>query len=248
MKQIRSIHIGGLLGLALACAGVAAAAEGPTVDSVLEKYVTASGGKAALEKISSRVMKLKIESEAFGASDGQIYSQAPNKMLSHIELANSGSIDEGFDGTVAWAKSPWQALRVKSGDELAKARRDGDFHRIMKFKTVYPDLTFKGTEKVGTEEAYVLESKPSATSKEKFWFSVKTGLPLRQESEYEGQQGQVTSTALVQSYKTVEGVKYPEQLKISVSAGGQSFEFTMKFVEIEHNPKIDPAKFTKPSA
>lgn len=247
MKLERSITVG-LLGLALVCTNLTQAAEGPTVDSVLEQYVAASGGKAALEKINSRVMKFKIESDALGASDGQIYSMVPNKIVSHIELANSGSIDEGFDGTVAWAKSPWQALRVKKGDELAKAQRDAEFHRITKFKTVYPDLALKGTDRVGTEEAYVLETKPSATSKEKFWFSVKSGLPLRQDTEYEGQQGQVTSTAVVQGYKTVEGVKYPEQLKISISAGGQSFEFTMKFVEIEHNPRIDPAKFAKPSA
>ncbi|MGH7973219.1 MAG: hypothetical protein ACREIC_31255, partial [Limisphaerales bacterium] len=154
------------VGLSLAFAGAAQAADEPSVDSVLAKYVSASGGKATLEKITSRVTKIRIESEALGASEGEVYSLAPDKIASHIEMPNSGAIDEGFDGKVAWAKSPWQELREKAGDELAKARRDAQFYRILNFKKVYPDLAYKGVEKVGDEEACVLESKPTATSKE----------------------------------------------------------------------------------
>jgi len=236
------------VGLSLACAGVAGAADETSVDSVLAKYVTASGGKAALEKVSSRVTKVKIESEAFGPSEGQIFSSAPNKIRSHIDLANSGSMDEGFDGTVAWTKSPWQELRAKAGDELAKAKRDAEFSRILHFKTVYPGLVLKGTEKVGDEEANVLESKPSATSKERFWFSAKSGLLVRQDSEFEGGQGTVTVSVLPQDYKAFDGINYPNTLKMKVSTGGQSFEFTMRFLEIQHNVKIEEAKFAKPAA
>ncbi len=218
------------------------------MDSVLTKYVDASGGKAALEKITSRVTKIKIESDTFGASEGQIFAAAPNKVVSHIDLPNSGSMEEGFDGSVAWAKSPWESLRLKAGDELAKVKRDADFHKILDFKKVYPGLAVKGTEKVGEEEASVLESKPSATSKEKFWFSNKSGLLIRQESEFAGPQGAITVSVVAQDYKTTDGIKYPGAMKMKVSAGGQNFEFTMKFVDIQHNVKIDDAKFAKPSA
>lgn len=238
----------GCITLSLTLVSVAKAAGDLTVDAVLAKYVDASGGKAALEKVTSRVVKIKIESEAFGPSEGQVYSVAPNKLRSHIDLPNSGAIDEGFDGSVAWAKSPWQELREKSGDELAKAKRDAEFYRILKFKSLYPDLALKGTEKVGDEEANVLESKPTPTSKEKFWFSSKTGLLLRQDSEFEGPQGAVAVSAVAQDYKTIDGIKYPGAMRMKISAGGQSFEMTMKFVEIQHNPKIEEAKFAKPSA
>ena len=189
-----------------------------------------------------------MESETLGESQGEVYAKAPNKQWSQIEFAGAGTMNEGFDGTMAWAKTPWEGLRVKSGDELAKAKRDAELHRELKFKTLYPGLAYKGTEKAGEEQAYVLECKPSATSKEKFFFSPKTGLLMRQESELEGPQGRVSVATQVQEYKTVEGLKHPSQLKLKVTVGDQTFEFTMKVLEVKYNVPLDDAKFAKPAA
>jgi hypothetical protein len=225
----------------------ARAADAPTVDSILSKYVEAAGGKAAMEKVSSRVAKFKLESDTLGTNEGEICSTVPNKQRSHIDLGTTGAIDEGFDGAVAWTKSPWEALRIKTGDELAKAKRDAEFYRELKLKTLYPGLALKGTEKVGEQDAHVLEAKPSATSKEKFWFSAKSGLLIREESEFEGPQGTVKVNMLAEDYKTFDGVKYPGVMKMRIAVGGQEFEFTMKISEVKHNEKIDPAKFAKPA-
>jgi hypothetical protein len=46
----------------------ARAADGPCVDSILAKHIEGMGGKAALEKVNSRVLKFKMESETIGAS------------------------------------------------------------------------------------------------------------------------------------------------------------------------------------
>jgi hypothetical protein len=162
-------------------------------------------------------------------------------------LGTTGIIDEGFDGKVAWVKNPWQGLRVKTGDELAKVKRDGQFHRELNFKSLYPDLAYKGIEKVGDEEAWLLESKPTATSKEKFWFSTKTALLLRQESQYEGQDGAAKVNVLPQDYKALDGLKYPGVMKIKFSSGGQEYEFSLKFLNVKHNVEIDSAKFAKPA-
>lgn len=234
--------------ICLALAASAPAAETPSVDSILTKYEQALGGKSVMEKISSRITKVQLQSEAFAASEGEVYAKAPNKQWSQFELANVGTMTEGFDGTVAWSKTPWEDLRVKSGDELAKVKRDAVFHREFNLKTLYPDLAYKTTEKVEGEDAYVLESKPTASSKEKLLFNAKTGLLVRQDSEFEGPQGVVNVTALPQDYRAEDGVKYPHLIKIKFSAGGQTFEFTMKVLEVKHNVKIDDAKFAKPSA
>lgn len=226
----------------------ARAADAPSVDSILAKHIDAMGGKVALEKVNSRVVKFKMESETIGASEGEVFAKAPNKQRSQIEVAGSGTINEGFDGSVAWAQSPWEELREKTGDELAKTKRDAEFHRELRLKSTYPDLAYKGTEKAGAEEAYVLESKPSASSKERFFFSTKTALLVRQESQFEGPHGQVILSLVPQDYKAFDGIQYPTQLKLKVSVGDQSFEFTMKIFEVKHNVKIEDTKFAKPSA
>ncbi|HXP62558.1 MAG TPA: hypothetical protein VN829_18810, partial [Dongiaceae bacterium] len=150
-------------------------------------------------------------------------------------------------GTVAWAKNPWQGVRVKTGDELAKVKRDARFDREFKLKSIYPDLAYKGTEKVGDEEAWVLESKPTASSKESFWFSTKTGLLLRQDSEFQGPAGVISVNVLPRDYRTFDGLKYPGAMKLNVSSAGQGLEFTMKFVSVKHNVEIEAAKFAKPA-
>jgi len=100
---------------------------------------------------------------------------------------------------------------------------------------------------VGEEEAWVLESKPSPSSKEKFWFSSTTGLVVRQESEYQGPQGAVNVNVFPRDYKAVDGLKLPGGMKIKIVNAGQEFEFTLKFVSVKHNVEIDPAKFAKPA-
>ena len=240
--------VAGLMISALTMTHGVRAADAPSVDSILAKHIEGMGGKAALEKVNSRVLKFKMESETMGPSEGEIFAKAPNKQRSQIELSTAGTINEGFDGSVAWRQSPWEPLREKTGDELAKTKRDSEFHRDLKLKSIYPDLAYKGTEKEGEEEVYVLESKPSATSKERFCLSTKTGLLVRQDSEFEGANGQVVLSLVPKDYKAFDGIKYPTQMKVKVSAGGQSFEFNMKIVEVKHNVTIEDTKFAKPPA
>jgi outer membrane lipoprotein-sorting protein len=246
MKPARLIA-SALIGSSVTLTRLATAADAPTVDSILAKHIEAIGGKEAIEKVHSRRVQFKVESETTGNSDGEIFAQIPDRQRSHIDLGSGGVIDEGFDGTVAWVKNPWQGLRVKTGDELAKVKRDARFHRELNYKSAYPDLSYKGVEKVGDEEAWLLESKPTPTSKEKFWFSTRTALLSRQESQYEGQNGQVTINVLPADYKTFDKLKFPGAMKLTFSNGNQEFEFTMKFTGVKYNVDIDSAKFAKPA-
>jgi outer membrane lipoprotein-sorting protein len=236
-----------LIGSSLTLTWPAAAADAPTVDSIMVKHIQAMGGKEAMGKFHSRSVQFKMESETLGSSEGEVLAQAPDRLRSHIDLGATGIIDEGFDGKVAWVKNPWQGLRAKTGDELAKVKRDAQFHPELNYKSLYPDLAYKGIEKVGDEEAWLLESKPTATSKETFWFSTKTALLIRQVSQYEGPTGAVNLNILPQDYKTFDGLKFPGAMKMKFSSAGQDYEFSLKFLNVKHNVEIDAAKFAKPA-
>jgi len=237
-----------VLGAALAST-LWAADDAPSVDSVLEQYVAASGGKAALEKVASRVIKGSMEFAGMPATTNwEMYAKAPNRQFFQVELAGMGTITDGFDGAVGWAKSPWDGLRVKEGEELAKVKRDASLHRQLDFKTRYPNLAFKGIEKLDGEEAQVLESKPSGSSAERFSFSVKSGLLVRQESEYDGPQGRISADIRLEDYRPADGVKYPHVLKFKMNAAGQQFEFSIKVNEVRNNVTIEDAKFAKPAS
>lgn len=228
------------------CSAARAADGPPTVDAILNKFVTASGGKAAMEKIKTRTLKADLE--VMGSSSAWVlFAKAPNRQRSEFAVPGLGEMIDGFDGKIAWTKNQ-SGLRVKEGDELAKTRRDADFYRDLNLKTLYPGLAYKGSETVDGEAVHVLESKPSATSKERLSFSAKSGLLLRQESEFESAQGKISMNIRLGDYRVFEGINYPYSLQFKMNVGGQELEFAIKVKEVKHNVTIEDAKFAKPAA
>ena len=234
----------------LLCLALLSAAHGadnpPAVDSILDKFVEASGGKSAMEKIKSRTIKGDLDLMG-STADWVLEAKAPDKQFSGFNNSILGVVADGFDGTVAWSKNQ-SGVRVKEGEELAKTKRDAEFYRYLNLKKLYPDLGYKGTDKVDGEEVHVLESKPSASNKERFSFSTKSNLLIRQESEFEGPQGKVSLTIRLTDFRPVDGIKYAHSLKFKISTGEQELEFAIKVKEVKHNMAIEDAKFVKPTS
>jgi hypothetical protein len=233
----------------LLCLALLSAARGadapPSVDSILDKFVEACGGRMAMEKIKSRTIRGDLDLMG-STSDWVLEAKAPNKQFSGFNNATLGDVADGFDGTVAWSKNQ-SGVRVKEGEELAKTKRDAEFHRNLTLKKLYPDLAYKGTEKVDGEEVHVLESKPSASTMERFSFSTKSNLLIRQESEFEGPQGKIGVTVRLTDFRPVDGIKYAHNMKFKLRAGEQEFEFGIKVKEVKHDRPMEDAKFSKPS-
>src|ERR1051326_25236 len=79
-------------------------AEGlPTVEQILDKYVQAIGGKAAVQAQTSRVMKGTLTVADINAKGMiEIYSKAPNKELTEVACDALGNTRTGFNGAVGW--------------------------------------------------------------------------------------------------------------------------------------------------
>ena len=236
-----------LQGILLALLSAARGADNPpSVDSILDKFIEAFGGKAAMEKIKSRTIKGDLELMG-STSDWVLEAKAPNKQFSGFDNPTLGTVADGFDGTIAWSKNQ-SGVRVKEGEELAKTKRDSEFYRYLNLRKQYPDLGYKGTDKVDGEEVHILESKPSASSTERFSFSTKSNLLIRQESEFEGPQGKVGVTVRLTDFRPVDGIKYAHSLKFRIRAGEQELEFAIKVKEVKHDVTLEDAKFAKPDS
>lgn len=240
----------GVLAFWLATAATLHAAEGrEKVEEVLANYVKALGGKESIEKVKTRVVKGTAEGMGMPAPlPWEFYAAAPNKQLSKVTVTGFGDVLEGFDGQVAWSKNPITGVRVKEGDELAKVKREAGLDRDLRFATLYPDLTYKGIEKMDAEDVMVLEAKPSPTSTERFSFSSKTGLLVRQESRFQTDQGSVKTETRFADYRNVDGLQFPFTIKVKAEAPGQeSAEFVIKVTEVKYNVPVADSIFTKPS-
>lgn len=216
----------------------------PTVDQIIEKYIQATGGKAAHEKLNSRVSKGQFEIPAMGAGGSlESYAKAPNKVKTTITIEGFGVVEQGFDGTVGYSSDPQNGLHEMTGDELASTKRDADFYGNLKIKEYFPKMTVRGKDKVGDHEVYVVDAVTAEGSAEVFYFDTQNGLLVRSDSQRATPQGKMAIQVYMDDYKEVDGVKVP----FTIRQENEAMAFVIKFSEIKHNVPVDDAKLKKPS-
>jgi hypothetical protein len=78
----------------------------PKAEQILDQYVEAIGGLAALEKINNRVTKATIEISGEGIKlSSTMYQARPDKSYTVIESPDTGKMESGSDGNVVWEMS-----------------------------------------------------------------------------------------------------------------------------------------------
>lgn len=243
---MKRVAITAILGLVLAATAVAGLGQGavPTVDQILDKYVQAIGGKTAIEKQTSMTAKGSFEIPAMGMGGAaEVFAKAPNKTLVVVDVQGYGVVQQGFNGNTAWASDPTQGIREKSGVELASAKLESEFYKEIKFKQLFSKIEYKGKEKVGDHDTYVLIATPTGSSPQKMYFDTTSGLLVRTDVEQETPEGKVPVEEYLDDYKDVDGVKVPFTRRQVLP----QMTFVIKLTDVKHNVTIDDAKFNKPS-
>jgi hypothetical protein len=212
----------------------------PTPDQIIDKYVQALGGQAAIEKITSRVIKGSIEwAESSGVAEH--YLKAPNKYMSVTTFADK-KLQEGFNGSSGWGLDPKGRLIEWTSNEIAASERSRDFYKEIRLKSIYPSIVFKEKEKVLERDAYELELTPASGKPEFMYFDAETGLLVKQAFEIEGPQGPRPYVYYYQDYRDVDGVKVPFTI-----TRRKPTPYTIKVSEVIHNVAIDDGQFNKPA-
>jgi zinc protease len=234
-----------LLSLAIALPVMAQDTEEvPTIDQILDKYVQAIGGKAAVEKLTTRMMKGSLETPEGTGGSTEFYAKAPSKYVEMSNFPDYGIIQEGFDGTLGWSKNPESSARELSSAESAVNNREKNLHRDIRLKELYPKMTLRGTQRVGNRQAYLIEAVPLEGNPEKMYFDTQTGLLLRRELErVTMEEGIVLLEIFLDDYREVDGVKLPFTIRRSTP----DYSYALKFSEIRHNIPIEDARFHKPT-
>lgn len=219
--------------------------ETPTAEQILNRFVQVEGGRAAFEKLTSRVMKGTINVPSMSLTGTvEVYEKAPNRSLAIITI-NGASFRQGFDGTTGWTADPQDGVREEAGAELAEARRESDFYHTLHLQTLYSKFTLTGKEKIGDQDVYVVEAEvPEGGSPEKMYFDAGSGLLLRDTSQHYGPAGASDFQQEYADYRQVDGVQLPHTIR-------QTNEGTLVIItvaEYHHNVQLDDAEFAKPAA
>jgi hypothetical protein len=210
----------------------------PTVDQVLEGYVRAVGGQAALAKLNTRALKGSLVAEGGFTAPIEIYARAPDKMLMIMHTPGSPAT-VGYDGKTAWQKNEG-GLREMAGPEAEFLSRQARSFAGSNLSNQYSKLQVKGKAMLGERQAVVLEP---ASAIDRLYFDLQSGLLVRQDVEVDGPQGKTTLIVEYGDYRVVDDVKLP----FSRRWLRPGFTFTQRFDEMKHNVPIDDARFVKPA-
>jgi outer membrane lipoprotein-sorting protein len=243
MKRAITLLVAAAMGLTVARLSAQAPSSAlPTVDQVLEKYITAIGGRDAMEKVTSRVSTGTFEIPDMGASGTiTISEKAPNKSLAVIELGGMGTMREGSDGVAAWEDQGGN-IHDKAGAELADALRSSTFNSELKFKSLYKTVVVTGKEAIEGRDTYVVLATPAEGAPNKLYFDASSGLMVKQSSTRDTAQGPMDVDVTISDYRAVGGVKLP----FTVRQATAMFTVVIKLSDIKVNVPIDDAIFKRP--
>ena len=215
----------------------------PTAKEIIEKYVTAIGGRKANEKFKTRLIKMTVELAPMGIKGaGEVFSAAPDKSYSKVNLAGIGELIDAYDGTTAWTVNPIQGNRDKTGTELAQTKLSSNFYRHINLDKLYPKMEVRGIEKVGDSDAYVVTATPEGLDPETFYFDTKTGLLVRSDSTLVSPEGKMATKAFYEDYREVDGIKMAFKTRSVLP----QFEIITTYTEVKNGAAIDDKMFSKP--
>jgi photosynthetic reaction center cytochrome c subunit len=224
-------------------AGPTAPGSMPSVDEVLQRYIQALGGDAALNRVRTRVKKGSVQIGNGPIGTFELYEAAPNKQLLMGTLPPPlGSVHQGFDGAIGWVKN-LNGVFEMSGDGLAQAKREGNFYADSKLKLQYSSMVVEGKESLGNREVFVIRGIREDGTLEKLLFDVQSGLLLRRYWETSTFFGQLPSGIDYDNYKKVGSVRMPFTMRRSRS--GTTLLQTV--TELKLNIPIEDSKFSKPA-
>lgn len=184
-----------------------------SVDDLMQKAIAAAGGEANLRKHRTLLAKYDLSMDSQGLTgQGCLYARAPASQTLEMTVIGAGkkvgAIRSYFDGDKGGTQVGRSAAMAAAGKELADTKANDDFNWLLNWKRLYKVVTIVKMEKVGDDEAYVVEMTPEGGTPQKRFFSTKTCLLLKEERTVtaRGMGISIPVTDLYSDYRPVDGV------------------------------------------
>ncbi len=215
----------------------------PTADQILAKYIDASGGAAAIDKMKTLVMKGTYTGFNGVALPYEVYQATPDKFYINV-VSQQGAIERGFDGKMAWEKGP-RGVNELMNPVLDDLKSVFVFYRNIKLKEQFAQMRMGGKDKIGDREVFIVGGRTTDNKRERLFFDAESGLLLRRITYTESPIGVIPQQVDFEDYRDVEGVKLPFTVRVSSVEPG--LVSTRKYTEIKLNVPVDNSKFTMPA-
>jgi outer membrane lipoprotein-sorting protein len=220
------------------------AGDAPDAENILARYVDATGGVAAYEKVKNRVTKSTLGMPAQGISmDMTIYHSRPNSLYSVIESEVTGKIEQGTDGEIAWQKTVMMGPRILEGQERDDILRQATFDQLVRWKDLYEKAEAAGTDEVDGRPCDNVILTPKTGKPQTYSFDRESGLLTKVSLTVENPMGVIPVVTYLEDYRSVDGLLVPFHSRVEML--GQERSVTVK--SVEHNVELPADRFHIPA-
>ncbi len=228
-----------------AFASMAVAQDLPKGETIFDKYVEVTGGKAAYAQRRSEIARGVVKMSAAGVSGTvEMYSVAPNSQVIVMDVQGVGRIEQGTDGKIAWESSAVMGPRLKTGEEKVEALHEALFNLPLNWRQVYSKVNTIAAETTEGHDCYRVVATPIAGGKpETFWFDRKSGLNVKIKRTAVTAMGEIPAEIVMVNYRKIGPIL--QATTLLQRAGGQ--EVTIVLDNIQPNAAIPASRFIPPA-
>jgi len=215
----------------------------PKAEIILDKFVEATGGLSAYDKIQNRVTKATMEIAGAGIKITMTNWEAkPQKTFSTAESAAIGKMEGGTDGIVVWENSAMTGPQIFAGKHRASMLHLSIFDKYAYWRKAFNTVECVGMENVDDKPCYKIIATPKDTHPETLFFDKESNLLVKVKVTMEHPMGTMPMESYLEDYKTVDGILVPFRTKLKIM--GQDRVVTL--TGIEHNVKMPEDRFKFP--
>jgi photosynthetic reaction center cytochrome c subunit len=219
----------------------------PPLDDVVQKYLTALGGAAALEKLQSRELTGTLTNRA-GQTMGFTIEEKGVKFR-ETDQVPAAAMTIGFDGTSGWTQNG-DRIADLTGFPLQQTLRVADLTLPLHLKEKFPNLQAGRPTRIALGapgsapiDVNLIQGSAIPGTTEQWYFDLASGLLLRRRvTTRTALNGSLVEQYDYADYRAVAGVQMPYQI---TRANWNTLD-TLKVTDIRVNTPIDDAKFVRP--
>jgi len=213
----------------------APAADLPSAESILDRYVEVTGGAAAYESRTSEVMTGTLTIATAGITGQVRMSIKPGLLRGTIELPGVGVIDRGVKDGVAWESNPIAGPRIVEGLEAKLMIMGAQPGASAHWREHYTAVETTGIEAVNGRPAYRVVHSLGADGSVTGFYGVDSGLLAKLAIGPAVEQ-------VYEEYANLGGILTPTRV-VSTAPGQRT---VLTFTSVEANVEIPDERFALP--
>ncbi|MFH2047222.1 MAG: hypothetical protein ABIK92_19000 [Pseudomonadota bacterium] len=155
-----------------------------SAEQIIDKYIEATGGKKAREKIYNSITEMKIKLYRNNTECNVTrYKQRPNRFYSILKIDIMGmpvtAEEAGINGDIVWKIEALTDGTILKGEERANFLIENAPDALFLWRTYFKDVQYAGTKDINGKKCYKIVMIPFQGDQRTYFFDKNTSLVVK---------------------------------------------------------------------